>query len=381
MTSSDPGWDRAPTELFDEWARGAVRKLPLYRRLCEGAALDREVAERLLLAPDPSQRIPNLLLAAVHDVVLSAEDDADSVALRAWYASAVDEPRPVGDGADDPWPHFRSLALQHEGVAELLRTRATQTNEVGRCATILLALAGPMAEGRSMGLVEVGASAGLNLLLDGYGYRYHRAGAGNGSDAVVAGGAPLVLDCLLRGPNEPPVPPAVPVISSRVGVDRTPVDLADPDRARWLVACQWPDQPKRVIRARTAVAMAHGRRPRVVVGDAVDDVARLVAEVPESALPVVFSTWVMSYLSAERQRSFVSELDHVGRERDLSLVFAEQPGLVPGLAEAGVVPGRPDGAADGSATALVRVDWRDGQRRAHRLADQHPHGSWVEWLG
>ena len=60
------------------------------------------------------------------------------------------------------------------------RTRSTQTNEVGRCAALLPALTqlavdapgAPHGGGRPLGLVEVGASAGLNLLVDRYGYEY-----------------------------------------------------------------------------------------------------------------------------------------------------------------------------------------------------------------
>ena len=39
-----------------------------------------------------------------------------------------------------------------------------------------------------------------------------------------------------------------------------------------------------------------------------------------------------------------------------------------------------DGQPDGRAIALVRLEWRDGERTAVRLADQHPHGNWLEWL-
>ena len=85
---------------------------------------------------------------------------------------------------------------------------------------------------------------------------------------------------------------------------------------------------------------------------------------------------MLNYLGAERQRAFLAALDRLATERDLSLVYAEQPELVPGLA----VPPRPDGRPDGAATALVRVDWRNGARTARRLADQHPHGTWLEWL-
>lgn len=377
MTSAD-GWARPATELFREWADGAVRSLPLYRRICEGAAVDHDVADRLSLSPDPGQRIPNLLLAAVHDVLLAGDHDPRAVDLSRWYRSVTDSPRPVGRGADDPWPLFRELALGHEGVEERLRTRATQTNEVGRCATLMPALMGLADGGRALGLVEVGASAGLNLLLDHYGYRYQPPAA---SDAVVIDGAsPLLLSCSLRGGLVPAFAPQVPVIASRSGVDRAPVDLGDPAQARWLVACQWPDQPERVHRARTAIAMAHGRRPRIRTGDAVDDVASEVAAVGDGVLPVVFSTWVMSYLATERQQDFVAVLDSVGQERDLSLVFSEQPEVVPGLVAAGALPPRPDGRPDGPATALVRVDWRGGRRSAVRLADQHPHGTWLEWL-
>lgn len=389
------------TELFRDLADTAVRRLPLYRRLCSAAAGDVEVADRLLLSPDPTQRVPTLLLAAVHDVVLAGDDHPDVVALSQWYGSVTEPPRPVGRGIDDPWPYFRRLALRHEGVAEHLRTGSTQTNEVGRCATLLPALATVAEEGHQLGLVEVGASAGLNLLLDHYGYRYTGPSpasdpSGNGSDphhdgvepgAVAADGsvwvapdAALVLTCELRGRHRPPIPADVPTIVSRTGLDRYPVDVSDPDQARWLVACQWPDQPERIRRARAALALSHRRRPDIVEGDAVDDLAPLVEAVPSSALPVVVSTWMVSYLSPARQGEFVAVLDRLAVRRDLSLVFAEQPVIVPGLAGAGVLPARPDGLPDSAATALVRVDWRGGRRSAHRLADQHPHGTWLEWL-
>jgi hypothetical protein len=374
--------------LFRTWADGVVRNLPLYHRLCTGAGGDPEVADRLLLSPRPGQRIPNLLLAAVHDVVLAGDHHPDAVALGHWYGSVTHPPRPVGRGVEDPWPHFRALALDHDGVADRLRTRSTQTNEVGRCATLLPVLGALVADGHRLGLVEVGASAGLNLLLDHYGYCYTRDHAVPGSDDAlatdetdraahwVARDAPLVLTCALRGPHGPPLPQAVPAIASRVGLDLHPVDTGDREQARWLVACQWPDQPERVHRARTAIALAHGQRPRVVRGDAVDGLAGLVTAVAAPALPVVLSTWMLNYLSPERQRSFLAVLDRIGAGRDLSLVYAELPELVPGLD----VPPRPDGRPDGAATALVRVDWRAGVRTAHRLADQHPHGTWLEWL-
>lgn len=365
--------ETAHQRQFREFAEQAARHLPLYRYLCERTARDVDVAGLLALAR-PGQQVPNLLLAAVHDVLLAGEGRP----LDRWYGSLTDHPHPVGHGADDPWPLFRELALEHPRVRRDLRTRSTQTNEVGRCAALLPALTqlatdapgAPPGGERPLGLVEVGASGGLNLLVDRYGYEYEPGHHHVGHRSV------LTLHCDLRGPLVPPLRPEPPLIASRVGLDPHPVDLADRAQARWLVACQWPDQPERVHRARTAIALAHGSPPRLVEGDAVDDVAPLVRAVADHALPVVVATWVLAYLDAERQQAFLAVLDGLGAERDLSLVFAEQPERVPGLP----VPPRPDGRPDGAPTALVRVDWRDDARTATRLADLHPHGTWLEWL-
>ena len=96
----------------------------------------------------------------------------------------------------------------------------------------------------------------------------------------------------------------------------------------------------------------------------------------DTATPVVFATWALAYLSDQRQRDLLAELDGIGSARDLSLVFAEQPVQITGMP----VPERPDGRADGPPTALVAYRWRGGTRSEQRLGDMHPHGRWLEWL-
>lgn len=197
------------TAHFATFADVTFRRLPLYRYLAAWVARDREVVERLLLAR-PGQRWATLLMAAVHDRLLAGvgPDGVADDPLAGWYRSITDRPHPVGAGADDPWPHFRRLALDDDLVAANLATRATQTNEVGRCLSLLPALSGVTADvGAPLGLVEVGASAGLNLRFDHYGYRYRPADPPPGSPARASesiesaddmielnGGAELVLE-------------------------------------------------------------------------------------------------------------------------------------------------------------------------------------------
>ena len=378
-------------QQFRDLADQVFGRLPLYRRLAEACASDLDVVARLRLAPSV-HRVPNLLLAAVHDVLLAGREDV----LADWYPSIPGargedhhRARAVGHGTDDPWPHFRRLALDDDRVAELLATRATQTNEVGRSLALMpalfqagLAAGNPRGGIRPLGVVEVGASAGLNLRFGAYGYRYHLppdpSGLGGTRTVIesVGAGSRLMLDAQLRGDRVPPLPEGALPVATAVGIDLAPLRVTRPADARWLVACQWPEETERLDRLRAAIEQAALAPPVVEEGDAVDDVGAHVRAVPGHALPVVVASWALCYLPVERQRAFLDELDRLGGERDLALVFAEQPERVPGLP----VPPRSDGIADGRPTALVRMAWQDGRRRAHRLADLHPHGRWIEWL-
>jgi hypothetical protein len=144
---------------------------PMYGRLCRAAADDAraggpvwEVVEAVAEDELPRPRggsIPLELLAAVHRLVLEGE----APALAAYYPSVG------GTLAGDPWPAFRRVLVAH---VERLRTamgRSCQTNEVGRSAALIGGVLVVAAEaGLPLRLLEIGASAGLNLRLDRFRY-------------------------------------------------------------------------------------------------------------------------------------------------------------------------------------------------------------------
>jgi hypothetical protein len=346
--------------MFGEFARTAARRAPLYARMSEGIAQDLEVAGLLLAAP-PTQRQPVLLFACVHDLLLAAAANGDAPErLARHYPNLTPEPD-VGD----PLPALRELcARRRDELDALLRTRRTQTNEIGRCALLLPAFElltdelGPLAH------LDVGTSAGLNLLLDRYHYEYEPGGPVGGSSTVT-------LTCGTRGAV--PVPSDLPPVAARRGIDPTPVDLLDDERARWLEACVWPDQTDRFDRLRAAIELAREAPPDVRIGDALVDTGRHVDELAASGHPVITNTWVLSYLTAEQRTAYVAELDRLGATADLSWVYVESPFLTPELPG----PGTTSGAEDRS--ALVAVRWRAGVRSVEHLADCHPHGYWMHW--
>src|SRR5262245_55878285 len=140
---------------------------PLYDRLARGIADDPELLT-IAAHTRSGQQAPLLLLAAVHSLLLSGANHA----LSAFYP-CVTHGAAVPPG--DPLPAFRAFCRDYrDALLELVSTGLVQTNEPRRCTVLLPAFAAVahLAGGRPLALIEVGASAGLNLLFDRYGYDY-----------------------------------------------------------------------------------------------------------------------------------------------------------------------------------------------------------------
>jgi hypothetical protein len=304
----------------------------LYYRLARGAAEDETI---MRFIADRPVRQPNLFLAAVHYVTGTAGMPSTVSALKALLEQR---------GAD---------------VAALMTSRRTQTNEVGRCTVLLPALpSGPLA------LVEVGASAGLCLLLDRFCYEY-------GSARLGLPASPVCLRCALAGTA--PLPLSTPEVVWRRGLDIAPLDVCDEEAVRWLLACVWSDHPERRHRLEAAIALARADPPIVIRGDLVDDLARVVAEAPRAARLVVFHSAVLGYVSPERREAFAQVLDDVSRHREIVWISNEPLGVLARLAASP--------AAGGQQQFLVaRTTFTRGVARSDVLARVHPHGSEMTWL-
>ena len=244
-------------------------------------------------------------------------------------------------------------------VADVMRSRRTQTNEVGRCAVLLPALpAGPLA------LVEVGASAGLCLLFDQFYYEF-------GATTLGAASSPVHLRCSVAGPA--PLPSALPQIVWRRGLDAHPISVHDDEAVRWLLACVWPDHHERRRRLEGALDLARAQPPAVSAGDLVDDLPAVLDEVPDDARLVVFHSAVLTYVSPDRREAFGEILAAASKRRDIWCLSNEAPGVVPEMTA--LAPPLSD-----LRFLLGRTRFRDGRRHDELLALAHPHGAELTWL-
>ena len=252
-----------PAERYAEFAaREAHGVSPAYERLSHAIAADDELCALLGTLP-PDKQQPNLLFGVVRFLGGPVHDPAE---FRAWTLAN--------------WP----------AIEPQVRTRATQTNEAGRCAVLLPALA---ALPQPLALLEVGAAAGLCLYPDRYAYRY--------GDHTLGSGAP-VLGCAATGL----VPPAArPQVVWRAGLDLNPLDVTDPADVAWLDALIWPEHEHRRARLRAAAAIAAADPPLLVRGDLVDDLPALAARAPAGATLVVLHTSVLYQVPQPRRDAFV----------------------------------------------------------------------------
>ena len=321
---------------------------PLYEAVTRAVAGDEELLGIVRAAP-PAAHLPPALLAAVHYQLL----DGFAHPLADVYAGRSDA---------DPVPLFRDVCRRRRAeIDALLATRHIQTNDCGRSAVIGPGLTWLAARlGEPLALVDVGASAGLNLLCDRYRLDYGDRGATGPADS------PVVVRCHVEGAA--PIAPWLPRIVARVGVDREPVDLTRPEDVRWLLACVWPDTG-RLERTAAAIDLARKDPPTVVAGDGNEATPGVLAALPGGALPVVVTTWAFAYLSVEERHAFVAMLAERSHAGPLAWLSAEGAGTVEELGPAG--PSDPD--------VLGVVVFEGGTLRAHVLGTVHSHGHWLEW--
>lgn len=347
--------------------RGYSRKVygpdyPLYQEMAAVVSENLELLD-MIAGLRPEAHDPNMLLAAMQYLVLGGAG-GELAELYGRAASFGTEPRPGGIGAV-----VAGFCRDHrDELTGLMENRHIQTNEAGRCGGLALGLAAAATRlGEPIALIDDGASAGLNLILDEYLIDFGTAGV------VGPANSPVHIFCEMRG-GHLPASIRPPVISRRLGIDRVPVDLDDPDTVRWMLACIWPGTGRQ-HRARAAMRLMSGRPGLVRRGDMVADLGPALEQMePQST--VVVTSWSYSYLPPDRRDDFLEVLTEAGRIRPVAWVCCDLLGVVPMFVPAASPPA---GGPTPSVLGLAIFDGGDVEARP--LAFMHSHGAWIEWLG
>jgi hypothetical protein len=343
------------SELWRWFADGIMAGYsPLYDEISRSVANDRDLLS-LQYSARPHAHMPPMLLAGAHYLLLSGIDHP----LADVYAGRSSAP---------VVPLFRDLCLDNRtALLDILNTRTVQTNEVGRSALLGLALTWT-APNSPIQLIDVGCSAGLNMLCDRYRLDYGDHGATGPEDSSVH------VDCRVSA-GSPPVAPELPPIADRIGIDLNPPSLSDPDDARWLLACVWPGTG-RFQRAARAIELGKSNPPSVVQGDALETLPRLLAGLGDGQI-VVLNSWSFAYFSVEQRQAYVELLADVGRNRPLVWLCMDAPGVVELLAGHSVPS---PGSIESDLLSSMVFDGESAPR-TEVLAFVQSHGQSVVWRG
>jgi hypothetical protein len=336
---------------------------PLYETIALAMAEDDDLLALLSTAP-PNEARPTLLLAAVHYLLLGGIDHP----LAQFYDSVR------GRGPDAPGPatvarQFRSFCHDFRpSLVELIGSGHTQTNDVRRSAALVVALQQlTLSNDQPLRLIELGSSAGLNLLYERYRYRFGALEVGDPSSGVEV---PVSMDDRIK--VEERLPPS----ASATGVDIAPVDFADDDEVRWIRSFVWPELTDDAHRLMAAVDIARRWPPLVLEGGAHDLLPSLLEDSPVGSLPVVFHSTLLTYLDRDERTDLFATLERFGHERSLAWIALESPGL---LAQSGGIDlGLPEAA--NSRFVLTLATWPGRERRALPLALVDPYGRWMQAL-
>jgi hypothetical protein len=281
------------------------------------------------------------LLGAVNRLVLTGREPG----LAATY----------GDGnAPEAWREL--LGVLHRNATELRESiqLPVQTNEIGRSAALLFGFLTVCAEtGLPLRLLEVGASAGLNLRWDRFRYLA-------GSFSWGPEGSPVELRFELEGKPPPPAPTTI-QISSRRGCDAAPIDSSTSAGRLTLLTYIWPDQHERIARMETALAVASEVPAQIDRQPAAAWAHRVLAEPVPGQATVIYHSIVSQYLSEGERIALFDHIEEAGRRASV-----EAP-----LAWLRMEPA--DDRAD------VHLTLWPG-RTEHRIARSGYHGSPVELL-
>lgn len=366
QTTQEQHW----AQQYRRFAAHECPQDPLYVAICLAVADAPELLALMRHVPATQAR-PNLLLAALHERVLAGVQHP----LTSYYPS-------VG-GSRLPDAQLPDLLLdfardQADELIAHLRTRSTQTNEIGRCAVLWSALqqVAALTSKQDLALFDFGSSAGLNLGVDGYTYRYRHAGGDFDLGAPELAGRPLI-ECRWLGELAAPAQTSPWRLSHRLGADPMPIDVNDAAATRWLAACLWPHD--RVRAARLQQALTAARQAGHALRQADDCLALLedwLQTLPAETQPVLFNSWVLAYFEPAALADFQRRVQRLQREYGLVWLSAEAPSLRPAGLDL------PPLAAGATASTLWTLQWaeRDGETRQVALAWSHPHGAWLQWL-
>ncbi len=295
---------RNERQQFEVFAKNECQNSsPFYEYLSYKMAEDDELLSLASNIP-LGQPVPNLFFASIHYLLMSNEHP-----LKDFYASFTNEPKCV----EQAFPYFKQFVLSNEqAILKLFHSKLVQTNEVRRCAYLYPMLTEIYAtHQKPLTLIEIGASAGLQLGMDFYNYVY------NGTDFVQNSDCDVLIQSENVGVPLPCSLKTKPVIQKRMGLDLNPINVNNPEQYKWLQALIWPEHENRRQLLYNASEVIKKLNIELIKGDAMVNIENICENIDPESLIVIYHTHVANQIPMQVKQDFIETLKKISVQRPL----------------------------------------------------------------
>lgn len=316
----------------------------LYKTLSEQISNDNELLNLCLHAKE-GQPVPNLLFGAVHYLLLQGADHE----LKEFYPSIVGEAK----RKDNPFPLFKKFCIENtEKIEFILRNKIVQTNEVRRCAYLYPVFCFIFKQtNKPLSLIEIGTSAGLQLLWDRYSYSYGNNKLYGNKDSSVH-----LTSQVRQGEIPHDLLSLSPQVSNRLGIDLNVSDLTNEEEFLWLKALVWPEHKERLKNFESAVKQLRLHPPHLIEGDGVDLLTEVTKDIPFDTTICIFHTHVANQMPEKVKSELMETINDIGSYRDIFHIYNNIDDRKLHM----------DSIIDGKFTKLT-------------IGDTDGHGRWFDW--
>ena len=316
----------------------------LYEFLSIKVSEDNEILELCKEARE-GQPVPNLLFGAVHYLLLKGMNHP----VKQYYPSIVGNYRKVEEQAFISFKEFCNI--YKEEIILILKTKLVQTNEVRRCSYLypIISLIYSKVK-KPLSLVEIGTSAGLQLLWDKYSYSY-------GTDEIYGDkNSSVHITSDVKGGKIPEMLPEAPPVSSKIGLDLHVNDLRDVEDYLWLKALIWPEHRERLELFEKAAECYKENPVELIEGDGVNLLTEVLETLSEDTAICVFHTHVANQLPEDLKHTLIETIEETGNGKDVFHIY------------------------NNIWDRKLHLDYFiDGVEHNEIIGDTDGHGRWFEW--
>lgn len=316
----------------------------LYEYISLKISEDNEILE-LCSNAQTGQPVPNLLFGTVHYLLLKGTVHP----LKEYYPSLTKYSRKIDE---ETFIYFKDFCrINRTEIILLLKSKLVQTNEVRRCAYLypIFSLIYNKVK-KPLSLIEIGTSAGLQLLLDKYSYSY--------GDNQMYGdkNSPVHITSEIKQGSIPSILLESPPVASKIGIDLHISDLRNSEDYLWLKSLIWTEHEERLKLFESAARYFKENPVELIEGDGITLLPDVVKNLPENTMICIFHTHVANQLPEVLKYELLDTIKKIGEKRDVFHLY------------------------NNVWDRKLHLDYTlDGKAYSKTIGETDGHGKWFEW--